>query len=140
VNVELDILFQYSIMNTNQGELMNKTLLVILMTSSVACSTLVGLATKALVPGATSGINTELVVGDKEQVLGANIEVDAKSVNKIVGNSDNSTAIKSAKAVEVNNTNVSVGLVALIVSLALLVGWLSPRPQAWKRLIGKKDK
>ena len=81
------------------------------------------------------GINTELVVGDKEQVLGSNIEVKAKAVGKVVGTSDNSVIATNAKEVKVTNNTFPVWAIFLIGGLATLIGYLAPRPKAWKRLI-----
>ena len=81
------------------------------------------------------GINTELVVGDKEQVLGTNLEVKAKNVGKINGTSDTSVQASNANKVEVTNNTFPYWVIGLLIILSGLVGYLSPRPQAWKRLI-----
>jgi len=90
--------------------------------------------------GSKGGINTELVVGDKEQVLGSNQDVEANSVGKIVGNSDNSVSAPGAKQVEITNNTFPVWAVLLIGCLTTLIGYLAPRPQAWKRLINRTTK
>ena len=115
-----------------------KFLIFFVLPIVVSCTALTGLATKALM-GDKGGINTELVVGDKEQVLGTNIEVKAKSVEKVVGTSDNSVVATNAKAVTVTNNTFPVWAIGLLIALAGLVGYLSPRPRAWKRLIGKPN-
>lgn len=109
-----------------------------LLSLVVSCSMLTDLAIDAVKPGGSKGgINTELVVGDKEQVLGSNIEVKAKAVGKVVGTSDNSVVAPAAKEVTVTNNEFPYWAIGLLITLAGLVGYLSPRPNAWKRLIKK---
>lgn len=116
----------------------HKSLVVALIVGvTVSCSMLSGLATSAL-GGSKGGINTELVVGDKEQVVGTNIEVKAKAVGKVVGTSDNSVVASNAKEVTVTNNTFPVWAIFLIGTLATLIGYLAPRPKAWKRLIQRK--
>ena len=103
----------------------------------VSCSMLTDLAMNA-VSGEKGGINTELVVGDKEQVLGTNQEVDAKQVGKVVGTSDNSVVASNAKEVKVINNTFPVWAIGIFILLAMLVGWLAPRPALWKRMIKGK--
>lgn len=114
-------------------------LLVVSVAALVSCSMLADLAMDAVGGGSKGGINTELVVGDKEQVLGSNIEVKAKTVGKVVGTSDNSVIASHAKEVTVTNNEFPVYVILLVILLAGLVGWLAPRPNAWKRLIGKPN-
>ena len=116
-----------------------KFLIYFLLPIIVSCSMLAPMVKDAVL-GSTSkgGINTELVVGDKEQVLGSNIEVKAKAVGKVVGTSDNSVQASNAQLVEVTNNTFPVWGVVALVGLAGLVGYLAPRPQAWKRFIGSK--
>lgn len=114
-----------------------KFLVYFLLPIIVSCTLLTDMAMNA-VSGEKGGINTELVVGDKEQVLGSNIEVKADEVGKVVGTSDNSILAPGAKQVEVTNNTFPVWGVVALVGLAGLVGYLAPRPQAWKRLIGSK--
>ena len=79
------------------------------------CSAVADFAASKLLGGDSGGgINTELVVGDKEQVVGSNIEVDAKSVGKVVGNSDNSTDATGAEFVEVVNINYPTWLIVVL--------------------------
>ena len=104
-----------------------------------SCSALTDLAMQSVGVGSKGGINTELVVGDKEQVVGTNLEVKAKVVGKIVGTSDNSVQASNAKEVTVTNNEFPVWGIVLLVGLAGLVGYLSPRPRAWKRLIGNSN-
>ena len=104
-----------------------------------SCSTLTDLAMNAVTGGASKGgINTELVVGDKQQVLGTNQQVKAGTIGKVNGTSDNSVSATGAHEVTVNNNEFPVWGVVLMIGLAGLVGYLAPRPQAWKRLIGSK--
>ncbi len=104
----------------------------------VSCTLLTDMAMNA-VSGEKGGINTELVVGDKEQVLGSNIEVKADAVGKVVGTSDNSVVAPQADTVEVTNNTFPVWGILLIGALTTLIGYLAPRPQAWKRLIKGKS-
>lgn len=105
----------------------------------VGCSALTGMALDQLTGGGSKGgINTELVVGDKQQVLGTNQQVKAGTIGKVTGTSDNSVSATGAKEVTVNNNEFPVWGVVLMIALAGLVGYLAPRPQAWKRLIGSK--
>ena len=106
----------------------------------VGCSALAGMAMDAVTGSASKGgINTELVIGDKEQVLGTNQEVKAGTIGKVVGSNDNSVIATGAKAVTVNNNSFPVWAIFLIGGLTTLIGYLAPRPRAWKRLIGNKD-
>lgn len=111
-----------------------KLLIYFLFPLLVSCSMLTDLAMNA-VSGEKGGINTELVLGDKEQTLGTNQEVKAKSIGKVVGTNDNSVTASNAKKVEVTNNEFPLWAIGLLILLASLVGWLAPRPQAWKRLI-----
>lgn len=101
------------------------------------CSILTDLAMDA-VGGSKGGINTELVVGDKEQVVGSNIEVDAKTIGKVVGASDNSVIAANAKEITVTNNTFPAWAIFFIGGLTTLIGYLAPRPKAWKRLIQRK--
>ena len=80
----------------------------------MSCAMLADFALDQVKGGSKGGINTELVVGDKEQVLGSNIEVKAKAVGKVVGTSDNSVVASSAKKVEVTNNVFNMWDVFLI--------------------------
>lgn len=62
------------------------------------------------------GINTELIVGDKEQVLGTNQEVKANSIGKIVGTSDNSVTAASVDRLAVTNQNYPGWLIVLLLT------------------------
>ena len=103
------------------------------------CSALADIALDQISGGSKGGINTELVVGDKEQVLGSNIEVDAKSVGKVVGTSDNSVQASNAKEVTVTNNTFPVWAILFLAGLSTLIGYLAPRPKRWKQLIGSKS-
>lgn len=107
---------------------------IILWLVLASCSMLADLGMSAISPD-KGGIDTEIVVGDKEQVLGTNQDVKANSIGKVTGTSDNSTAVASAQEVQINNNAFPAWGFALLLILAGLVGWLAPRPQAWKRLI-----
>jgi len=108
-------------------------------TLAVGCATLLPMVKDAVLGSASKGgINTELVVGDKEQVLGTNLEVDAKHVGKVVGMSDNSVIATNAKEVQITNNTIPLWIIGLLITLAGLVGWLAPRPALWKRAIQRK--
>lgn len=64
--------------------------------------------------GSKGGINTELVVGDKEQVLGSNQDVKAHSVGKVVGGSDSSVVATTVDTLEVSNTNYPGWLIVVL--------------------------
>ena len=113
--------------------------LVLFIGGMAGCTALADIALDQITGGSgKGGINTEIVVGDKEQVLGSNIEVKAKTVGKVVGTSDNSVTAPNAKKVEVTNNTLPVWSVLVIIALASLVGWLSPRPEWIKRVIKRK--
>ena len=114
-------------------------LTIIFACTLVGCAALADMAISQISGGSKGGINTELVVGDKEQVLGTNIEVKAEEVGKVVGTSDNSILANNAKEVTVTNNTFPVWGIVALVGLAGLVGWLAPRPHAWKRLIKGKQ-
>ena len=114
-------------------------ILLVLSIAFAGCSALTDIALDQITGGSgKGGINTELVVGDKEQVLGSNIEVKAKTVGKVVGTSDNSVVAPKAEKVEVTNNTIPLAVVGLIIVLAGLVGWLSPRPKWIRRVIQRK--
>lgn len=98
-----------------------KAYMVLLAVALTGCSAIADFAISKL-GGSSGGINTELVVGDKEQTLGNNIEVKADRVDKVVGNSDNSVAAEGAEFVEVNNINYPTWLIVslLIISFVFL--------------------
>lgn len=73
------------------------------------------------------GINTELVVGDKEQVLGTNQDVKAESIGKVVGSNDNSTAVATAENVSVTNNSYPPSTVEVLMILCI-IGWMAPTP------------
>ena len=106
---------------------------------TVGCAALAPLITDAVLgTSSKGGINTELVVGDKEQVLGSNIEVKAKAVGKVVGTSDNSVVAANAKEVKITNNTFPVWAILFLACLSTLIGYLAPRPKRWKRLIQRK--
>ncbi len=118
---------------------MRKFLIFFVLPIVISCSTLAPLVMDAFSGSASKGgINTELVVGDKEQVLGTNQEVKADTIGKVTGGSDNSVSASGAQEVIVNNNEFPLWAVGMLIALAGLVGYLAPRPQAWKRLIGSK--
>lgn len=113
-----------------------KYLVYSLLIFLVSCSMIAPLLKDAVLGGGSKGgINTELVVGDKEQVLGTNLEVKADNIGKVTGTSDNSISAPAAKEVKVINNTFPVWAIMLLILLASLVGWLAPRPAMWKRMI-----
>lgn len=120
---------------------MYKLIIALLLVFTVSCSMLAPMLMDSLSPS-KGGINTELVVGDKEQVLGSNQDVKASTVGKVVGMNDNSTTLASAQEVEINNTNIPVGLFVGLVGFAFL-GWMTPRPitmwKNWKAYRNRHD-
>lgn len=119
---------------------MHRFLILFVLPIVVSCSMLVPMVKDAVL-GSTSkgGINTELVVGDKEQVLGTNLEVKAENIGKVNGTSDNSISAPAADKVTVTNNTFPVWAIFLIGGLATLIGYLAPRPKAWKRLIQRNN-
>ena len=115
-----------------------KFLICFLLPIIVSCSMLAPMLKDAVLGGSKGGINTELVVGDKQQVLGTNQQVKAGTIGKVNGTSDNSVSAAGAKEVTVNNFEFPVWAILLLSVLSTLIGYLAPRPQAWKRLIGSK--
>ncbi len=115
-----------------------KFLIYFLLPIIVSCTLLTDMAVNAVKGGSKGGINTELVVGDKEQVLGTNLEVKAENIGKVTGTSDNSISAPAANEVTVTNNTFPVWAIFLIGALTTLIGYLAPRPQAWKRLIQRK--
>ena len=92
-----------------------KAYLVVLVAVSLSgCAALADFALDKVTGGSNGGINTELVVGDKEQVVGSNQEVKADTIGKVVGNSDNSTDATGAEFVEVVNINYPTWLIVIL--------------------------
>jgi hypothetical protein len=92
-------------------EFMAMFLIITLVTS---CSMLADFAMDQVTGGSKGGINTELVVGDKEQVLGSNQDVKAHSVGKVVGGSDSSVVATTVDTLEVSNTNYPGWLIVVL--------------------------
>lgn len=90
--------------------------IAVVATTLISCSLMKDLALDALSPS-KGGISSEIVVGDKSQVLGTNQDVQAGSIDKVVGQNDSSTAIRDAKEVTVNNTTYPAWLI-----IVLLIG------------------
>ena len=121
---------------------LDKLMFAALMTCVImsGCAALTPLIKDAVLGGSKGGINTELVVGDKEQTLGTNQEVKAKNIGKVVGTNDNSVVAASAKEVKITNNSFPGWAIGILITLAALVGWLAPRPAIWKRAIQRKLK
>jgi len=97
----------------------------------VGCSAVADFAMSKLLPGTGGGVSAELTVGDKEQTLGNNIDVKADKVDKIVGNSDNSTGITSAGTVTVTNNNYPTWLIVLLLIGNVITLCLPTPTQMW---------
>jgi hypothetical protein len=95
--------------------------------TAVGCTALAEYAASSLIPSAAKGgVSAELVVGDKEQSLGNNVEVKAEKVDKVVGGNDTTTSVEASTARQVNVNNydmppwiVPVLFVACCIFLAL---------------------
>jgi hypothetical protein len=98
---------------------MMKAYIAVLLVALTGCSAIADFAISKL-GGSSGGINTELVVGDKEQTLGNNIEVKADRVNNVIGNNDNTTNAKGAEFVEVNNINYPTWLIVTLLLVSFL--------------------
>lgn len=99
------------------------------------CATLAEFAMDAVSPS-KGGINTELVVGDKEQTLGTNQEVKAEQIGTVVGQNDNHTDIASADDVSIVNQNYP-GWFVLLLLVGNIVFLCAPTPttmwNAWRK-------
>lgn len=104
------------------------------------CSALADYAASTVLPAASKGgVSAELVVGDKEQTIGNNLEVEADTVEKVIGGDETTTTVQAAEAEEVvvNNYDmppwiVPVLFVACCIFLALdsptkLLAWWNKR-------------
>tara|TARA_R110000772_G_scaffold22123_3_gene60104 strand:+ start:3131 stop:3505 length:375 start_codon:yes stop_codon:yes gene_type:complete len=112
-----------------------KAYLVVLVAMSLSgCAALADFALDKVTGGSNGGINTELVVGDKEQTLGNNIEVKADNVGKVVGENDNTTHATGAEFVEVNNFSYPSWVVPVLLSLTIVFLAL-PMPGKWPNMI-----
>lgn len=96
-----------------------KLYMLVLVVALTGCAAVADFAISKL-GGSSGGINTELVVGDKEQTLGNNIEVKADRVNNVIGNNDNTTNAKGAEFVEVNNINYPTWLIVTLLILSFV--------------------
>jgi hypothetical protein len=100
------------------------------------CASIADFAMQAVSPS-KGGINTELVVGDKNQTLGTNQEVKAEQIGTVVGQNDNHTDIKSAEEVSIVNQNYPGWLIILL--LAGNVFWLCmPTPTTSFKWLAKR--
>lgn len=116
---------------------LTRAVVVGLFVTLISCTTMTDWALSALSP-AKGGISTEIVVGDKEQVLGTNQDIKATSIGKVVGQNDSSTAIQSAKEVTVNNTTYPGWLIIMLL-LGNVVFLCLPTPtQTFKFLWSKR--
>ena len=119
-----------------------KLYMLVLVVALTGCSAIADFAISKL-GGSSGGINTELVVGDKEQTLGNNIEVKADRVNNVIGNNDNTTNAKGAEFVEVNNINYPTWLIVVLL-LGNVAFLCMPMPnqmgKAFKRWRNERNK
>ena len=106
------------------------TVSLILLTG---CSAIADYAASSLIPAASKGgVSAELVIGDKENTLGTNQEVDAESIDKVVGTSDNSIKLDQADNVQVTNNTVPSYLVPLLLLLTIIALMLPTPTTMWK--------
>lgn len=99
------------------------------------CSAIADYAASSLLPAASKGgVSAELVIGDKENTLGTNQEVEADSINKVVGTSDNSVKLESADEVQVVNNTVPSYLIPSLLGAAFLFLMLPTPTTMWKSL------
>jgi hypothetical protein len=113
-------------------------LTILIVGTLVGCAALADIALEQ-VTGQKGGINTELVLGDKKVTLGNETDVTAGNVGKVIGTNDNSVLAENALTVKVTNNTVPKYMVLVVLVLAGMVGWLSPRPKGWKRLIKRNN-
>jgi hypothetical protein len=104
----------------------------------VGCATLAEFAMDAVSPS-KGGINTELVVGDKNQTLGTNQEVKANTVGTVVGQNDNHTDIAKADDVSITNQNYPGWLIILLLA-GNIVFLCMPTPTNTFKWIARKFK
>lgn len=106
--------------------------LCVMLTS---CAAMLPLVTDMLGGAAKGGVSAEVVLGDKEQTLGNNLEIKAKNLNgNVVGKDDNSVGQIEGE-VEINNIDMPVWIVLVLAVFAFAIGVLSPRPRMWKRFL-----
>jgi len=113
---------------------MKRLAAILLVVALTGCSAVADFAASKLMGTDSGGINTELVVGDKEQTLGNNIEVKADNVGKVVGENDNTTNARGAEFVEVNNFSYPSWVVPVLLTLALVFLAL-PMPGRWPGMV-----
>ena len=117
---------------------MRLTALALIIVLFSGCAALKGFALDALSPS-KGGINTEIVLGDKEQTLGTNQEVKANTVGTVVGQNDNHTDIKSADDVSITNQNYPGWLIILLLA-GNIVFLCMPTPTKTFKWIARKFK
>jgi hypothetical protein len=105
----------------------------------MSCALLADLATSAIKPG--GGVSAEAVLGDKEQGIGANQDIEVEgSLGKVVGGNDTSTQVAKADALEVTNTSIPpYALIIFIVALLLTAGVPSAMFMRWRKALRSKD-
>ena len=112
-----------------------KAYAAVLVVALTGCTAIADFAASKLLGGDSGGgINTELVVGDKEQTLGNNMEVKADRVDRVIGSDDNTTNASGAEFVEVNNFSYPSWVVPILFTLAMVFLAL-PMPGKWPAMI-----
>ncbi len=102
------------------------------------CAMLADLAMDAVSPS-KGGIQTEIVVGDKNQTLGTNQEVKANQIGTVVGQNDNHTDIAKADDVTITNQNYPGWLIILLLA-GNIVFLCMPTPTNTFKWIARKFK
>lgn len=108
---------------------------ILLALSSNGCSALspVEIAKDVLSPN-KAGVQVETQVGDRDNALGSNLEVEAEVVGNVIGRDE----VKNAAQV-INQTNVPtswfiVGILGFFLMTAVaIIGWLMPVPKWCRR-------
>lgn len=91
-------------------------LIIVVIILNIAACTSLGNFVLDSISSDKGGINTELIVGDKEQTLGTNQDVKAETIGKVVGVNDNSLDIATATGVVVTNQNYPGWLILLLLA------------------------
>jgi hypothetical protein len=115
------------------------TKLIIAGSVITGCSAVADFAATKIMGASSDGISAELTVGDKEQVVGSNIEVKSDKVDKVVGNSDNSTKVDGAQTVEVTNVTYPAWLIIALLISNFITLCLPTPTQMWEYLKRNKQ-
>jgi len=118
---------------------LTEMMIVFMLVTATGCAQLAGFAMDAIGAGAKGGINTELVVGDKEQTIGNNLEVKADKVDKVVGSNDNSVEVTGeVDMMEVTNINYPTWLIVVLLVGNVVFLCLPTPTTMWKSWRNRK--